>query len=332
MNNRLPMGAEDRFVDRLRELVPSDDAVRIGPGDDAAVFGTSGREMIATTDLLVEGVDFLPGADLELLGRRAVSVNLSDAAAMGARPRFFLLSIVIPSGRGEDEALAICRGAIARGAEFGASLAGGDLSRGPAIVLSVALWGELDQAPVTRSGGRPGDALYLTGHPGRAAAGLRIAASGAGRSALGEADRELLDAYLDPEPRVAFSLALAAAGIPRAAIDVSDGLGIDAGRLARASGARAVLERDRIPISPALAAWARREGVDALDCALGGGDDYELLFAAPEEAEREISRLAGEVGVARIGRLEEGRGAVLRDSGGERAIDGLGYDHFEGRP
>ena len=131
---------------------------------------------------------------------------------------------------------------------------------------------------------------------------------------------------------MALSLALAAAGIPRAAIDVSDGLGIDAGRLARASGARAVLDRGRIPISPALAEWARREGADALDCALGGGDDYELLFAAPEDAEREISRLAGKVGIARIGRLEEGRGAVLRDSAGERAIDGLGYDHFEGRP
>jgi len=326
------MGAEDRFVDRLRELVPRDDAVRIGPGDDAAVVAAFGRDMVATTDLLVEGVDFLPGADLELLGRRAVSVNLSDAAAMGARPRFFLLSIVLPAERGEDAALAICRGAIARGAEFGASLAGGDLSRGPAIVLSVALWGELDHEPVTRSGGRPGDALYLTGFPGRAAAGLRIASSGAVRSSLGTGDRELLDAYLDPEPRVALSLALAAAGIPRAAIDVSDGLGIDAGRLARASGARAVLDRGRIPISPALAAWARREGADALDCVLGGGDDYELLFAAAAEAEDEISRLAGGVAVARIGRLEEGRGAVLRDPAGERPIDGLGYDHFEARP
>jgi thiamine-monophosphate kinase len=332
MNNRLPMGAEDRFVDRLRALLPADDAIRIGPGDDAAVVAAFGREMIATTDLLVEGVDFLPGADLELLGRRAVSVNLSDAAAMGARPRFFLLSIVLPAERGEDAALAICRGAIARGAEFGASLAGGDLSRGPSIVLSVALWGSLDQEPVTRSGGRPGDALYLTGYPGRAAAGLRIASSGAARSDLGEGDRELLDAYLDPEPRVALSLALASAGIPRAAIDVSDGLGIDAGRLARASEARAVLDRGRIPIAPALAAWARREGADALDCALGGGDDYELLFAAAEEAEGEISRLAAKLPVARIGRLEEGRGAVLRDSAGERAIDTLGYDHFEAQP
>ncbi|HEY6049753.1 MAG TPA: thiamine-phosphate kinase, partial [Thermoanaerobaculia bacterium] len=195
MNNRLAMGAEDRFVERLRALIPPSDGVRIGPGDDAAVVAASGREMVATTDLLVEGVDFLPGSDLELLGRRAVSVNLSDAAAMGARPRFFLLSIVLPEDRGEEDALAICRGAIARGAEFGAALAGGDLSRGPSIVLSVALWGELEHEAVTRSGGRPGDALYLTGFPGRAAAGLRIASSGTDRSALADGDRELLDAY-----------------------------------------------------------------------------------------------------------------------------------------
>jgi thiamine-monophosphate kinase len=332
MNNRLPMGAEDLFVERLRALLPAGDGLRVGPGDDAAVVGTSGRDMIATTDLLVEGVDFLPGADLEGLGRRAVSVNLSDAAAMGARPRFFLLSIVLPEERGEDDALAICRGAIARGAEFGASLAGGDLSRGPSIVLSVALWGDLDQPPVTRSGGRAGDALYLTGFPGRAAAGLRIASAGLERSRLGAGDRELLDAYLDPEPRVEFSLAIASAAIPRAAIDVSDGLGIDAGRLARASGARAVLDRDRIPISPALRDWAVREGADVLGCVLGGGDDYELLFAAPRDAEGEIGRLAGALPVARIGALEEGGGAFLRDERGERGIDNLGYDHLEARP
>ena len=204
-------------------------------------------------------------------------------------------------------------------------------------MLSVALWGELEARPLTRAGARPGDALYLTGYPGRAAAGLRIArAAGAGGDPgrLTTGDRDLLDAYLDPEPRVAFSLALAAAEIARAAIDVSDGLGIDAGRLAAASGVRAVLDRGRIPVSPSLDAWARREAADALACVLSGGDDYELLFAAPEEAERDIARLAGPLPVTRVGRLEAGQGAFLRDGGSERAIDGLGYDHFqrEARP
>lgn len=331
------MGAEDHFVGRLRALIAdggdvgASSGVLTGPGDDAAVVATSGRDMVATTDLLVEGVDFLPDSNLERLGRRAVSVNLSDAAAMGARPRWFLLSIVLPEGRGEEDALAICRGAIGRGREFGVSLAGGDLSRGPCLVLSVALWGELEARPLTRAGGRPGDALYLTGYPGRAAAGLRVARATAAvdPSRLTAGDRELLDAYLDPQPRVAFSLALAAAEIARAAIDVSDGLGIDAGRLAAASGARAILERDRLPVHPSLDAWARREGADALACVLAGGDDYELLFAAPEEAERDIARLAGPLPVTRVGRLEAGHGAFLRDGGSERAIDGLGYDHLQ---
>lgn len=326
------MSPEDRFVDRLRSLLPPQDAVLLGPGDDAAVLRRPDGDVVATTDLLVEGIDFLPGEDLERLGRRAVSVNVSDAAAMGARPRSFLLSIALPASLGEDDAVAICRGAIGRAAEFGMALAGGDLSRGPCVFISVALWGDLAGPALARSGARIGDALYLTGYPGRAAAGLAIARR-LGTLATGDspAERELLAAYRDPEPRLAFALDLAASRIPHAAIDVSDGVAIDAGRLARASGLRVVLDRDRLPVSPALVEEGSRTGAATLEWILGGGDDYELLFAAAESAAPEIRAIAGDLPVTIVGAFERGSGAVLRDAGRDRDVASLGHDHLEAR-
>lgn len=324
------MRAEDRFVERLRAMLPRADEVLLGIGDDAAVLRAGGRDLVATTDLLVEGVDFLPGEDPERLGRRAVSVSLSDIAAMGARPAWFLLSIALPAPVDEDLALALCRGAAARGREHGAALVGGDLSRGPAIFLSVAMTGEVESEsrPLTRSGARPGDGLYLSGATGRAAAGLALAKGVTGEG-LAPTDRdELLAAYRDPEPRVALGRALARGGLAGAAIDVSDGLGIDAARLARASGVRAVIARNLLPISPALSAFCADGRASALDLALGGGDDYELLFAAGPDAEDALQNAAAGAAVTRIGFFEEGAGAVLRDAAGDRDVAQLGYDHF----
>ncbi len=333
MNNAFRMRAEDRFVERLRLLLPDDQDLLVGPGDDAAVLRGSLSEVVLTTDLLVEGVDFLPGEDPVRLGRRAVAVSLSDSAAMGARPRFFLLSIALPAAQGEEEALAICRGAIERGREHGATLVGGDLSRAPAVYVSVALWGQLDGPAVTRSGAKPGDVVWLTGFPGRATAGLRIARRLAGGDA-GNPDgapheAELLDAFRDPRPPVELALDLARAGKMTAAIDVSDGLGVDSGRLARASGVRIVLERARLPVSPALAAFADSASADPVEWILAGGDDYELLFAASESASGEIERLAAGRTISRVGHVEEGSGAVLADGADERDVSGLGHDHLE---
>jgi thiamine-monophosphate kinase len=127
-------------------------------------------------------------------------------------------------------------------------------------------------------------------------------------------------------------MALARFGLANAAIDISDGLGVDAARLARASRLRAVLDRKRVPVSPAVAALAQREGVDPLDWILGGGDDYELLFAVPESAAGALGELEAGVPLTRIGQLEPGSGAVLRAPEGDRDVGGLGYDHFESSP
>lgn len=340
------MTAEDRFVERLRALLSRTGGVALGPGDDAAVLSWDGGEMVATTDLLVEEVDFLPGEEPETIGRRAAAVNLSDLAAMGAKPRFFLLSLGFPPQRGEDYALAIVRGALARMEPLGAALVGGDISRAPTAVVSIALWGKPEGAPIRRSGAVPGDLLYVSGFPGRAAAGLLLARRLAIFSSQGSKptprfvglsptqEKELLGAYRDPEPRVALGLSLAGAKLAHAAIDVSDGVGMDAGRLARASGVRLVLEKALLPVSPALSAFAELEGTDPQELLLSGGDDYELLFCSPESAAGTLENPPEEWGVAvtRIGHVEEGSGAVLRGRRGDRDISDLGYDHLRQLP
>lgn len=337
------MKAEDRFVQRLRALLPPSDRVSLPPGDDAAIVAHAEGPLAATTDMLVEGVDFFAGEDPERLGRRSVAVNLSDLAAVGARPEFFLLSIAFPRALGEEFPLSVARGAIARAAEFGARLVGGDLSAAPQTVVCVALWGPPVAAPITRSGAMPGDGVYVSGHPGEAAAGLRLARVLAAFAEQGAPptqrfpempdgdERRLLDAFRDPIPRVPLGIALARHGLASAAIDLSDGMGVDADRLARASGVRVVLERDRLPFSAALVAYAAMDAVDPVELLLGGGDDYELLFTVPEDEEERIPSHAADFGVpvTRIGRVEKGSGAVLRDRTGERDIADLGHDHLE---
>ncbi len=220
---------------------------------------------------------------------------------------------------------------------------GGDLSAAPQTIVSVALWGTPAGKPLLRSGAAPGDHVYLSGHPGEAAAGLRLATTLAAFAAQGSApaarfpelaaadQRRLLAAFQDPAPRVALGAALSRDGLASAAIDVSDGVGVDAGRLARASGVRVVLERSRLPVSNALAAFAAMEELDPVELLLSGGDDYELLFTAAGDAEPRIAELGKSLGVpvTRVGRVEPGSGAVLVGAV-ERDITDLGHDHLEG--
>ncbi len=339
------MKAEDRFVEKIQALLPPARGVRIGPGDDAAVVESWAGPLVATTDLQIEGIDFLSEQEPEAIGRRSLAVNLSDLAAMGSCPEFFLLSIGFRRDRGEEFPLAVARGALSRAQPLDVRLVGGDLSDAPVTLVSIALWGSAPGELLTRSGARPGDLLFLSGWPGRAAAGVRLARRLATFASRGSAptprfvglephdEKDLLAAHRDPEPRVALGLWLARERAAHAAIDVSDGLGVDAGRIARASGVRLVLERERIPIARSLAAFADLEAVEPIDWILGAGDDYELLFAAPAAAAAVLEGPHPEWGapVTRIGRVEEGSGAVLRGLHGDQDVSDRGYDHLEPR-
>ncbi|HYX19239.1 MAG TPA: thiamine-phosphate kinase [Thermoanaerobaculia bacterium] len=336
------MTPEDRFVEALAALLSDGPPLVLGPGDDAAIIAREAGLLAATTDMLVEGVDFLPGEDPERLGRRAVAVNLSDVAAMGARPEFFLLAIGFESRRGPDYPLAVARGAIARGADFGARLAGGDLSDAPQTVITVALWGRPAGEPLRRKGAAPGDLVYVSGHPGEAAGGLRLARRLEAFAEHGslptphfpelplEAERRLLAAYRDPTPRIGLGIALAEERLASAAIDVSDGVGLDAARLARASGIRVVFDRALLPVSTTLHELAATEDLDPLTLFFSGGDDYELLFTVPPDAVPRLEERAPrlDVPVTRIGRVEEGSGAVLADGRTRTDVSELGHDHF----
>jgi thiamine-monophosphate kinase len=300
------------------------DDVACGIGDDAAVLRVpDGCELVATVDAIVEGVHFLAGASPADVGHRALAVNLSDVAAMGAEPAWALLALVIP-GADEQWLGAFGRGFFELADRFGVALVGGDTNRGP-LCVSVQLHGFVATgAAITRSGARAGDALYVTGTLGDAAAGLALERDGTRGDA--HAADELRMRFLRPEPRVHEGRALR--GLASAAIDVSDGLVIDAARLARASGVGIELELEHLPMSGALRALHGEERARAL--ALGGGDDYELLFTARPEHAIELARATRgwPSGCTRIGRVVPEPGVRARLQGREVALAPSGYQHF----
>jgi thiamine-monophosphate kinase len=300
--------------------------VHVGVGDDAAILQCpAGAELVAAVDTLVEGVHFPRGSPPASIGHRALAVNLSDLAAMGARPAWALLALTLPQA---DESwlseFAAGMAALARAHDV--ALVGGDTTSGPLCVTVQVLGHVPRSSALLRSAGRPGDAIFVSGTPGDAAAGLAIEQ---GRlAAAGAAAVYLRERFLYPAPRLALGECLRRhAG---ACIDVSDGLLGDAAKLARASGCGVEITYDQVPISEALQRAVGEER--ARELALTGGDDYELCFSVrPHHVARLLAELPPERwGYARIGTLREAPGAdVLRD-GAVMSLSHSGYEHFSG--
>jgi thiamine-monophosphate kinase len=298
--------------------------VRLGVGDDAAILSVpTGSELVATTDSLVAGVHFPPDSPPASIGHRALAVNLSDLAAMGARPAWALLALTLPQA---DEAwleeFAAGLGALAR--EHRVALVGGDTTRGP-LCVTVQLLGLVPEgAALRRSGAGAGDALFVSGSPGDAAAGLALEQRRL--TAPQEARAYLRERFLRPSPRVALGEALR--GFASACIDVSDGLLGDAGKLALASALGAQLEFEELPVSEALLATLGE--TRARELALTGGDDYELCFAVPQA---KLVPLLAQLppqrwGYRRIGALHSGSGARVMRAGTVMEFSHSGYQHF----
>jgi len=303
----------------------------VGPGDDAAVLPSPGGSLLLTTDLLVEGVHFRRATTSpEDLGYKAVAVNASDVAAMGGRPLAFTISLAAPPELEVSWVERLYSGLGQGAAAFTCPLAGGDTSSAPQVFLSIALLGTAPRpGPVLRSGGRAGDDLFLTGTLGESALGLRLLEAGTPLDTPGR--QRLAGRHLRPQPRLALGAALGEEGLADALIDVSDGLLQDLAHVIRASGTGAEVWAERLPISAPLAAEARRLGLDPLDLILAGGEDYELLFAAPPAHRGRVFSAGRRTGTAlrRIGRLIEEPGlGVLRRGKPLPLPSAPGFDHF----
>lgn len=316
------------FIDRIAGRTAAGAGVTVGIGDDAAaVEPVPGRLSLLTTDMLVEGVHFdLSFCDPLSLGRKALSVNLSDIAAMGGEPRHFLLSLAVPPSVPLEFLDQCVQGMLQRAGEFGAVLIGGDTCSSPdRLVLSITLLG--DQLPhliVRRSGARAGDSIFVTGTLGDSALGLSLLRRG-------ERTGPAIARHLDPVPRVREGRALAEAGIPTAMIDISDGLLADLGHILALSSVGARLHADRIPLSPQFRSHFPVADRESLSLALAGGEDYELLFTAPPEKMPELFGLLGEQGtpITEIGTITPETGlSLVGEDGAELSLDVTGFDHF----
>ena len=296
---------ETQLLDWIASLPLDDPRVLVGPGDDCAILDLGGKALGVTTDALVEGIHFRKGAPPHLVGRKAACVNLSDIAAMGLSPLAIVASACLPPPLDEGYARRIVEGIREAASRHGCALVGGDLDESPRdTVISCTAVGTGDAArALLRRGAEPGDGVYVTGE--------------LGGSSLGK--------HTEFVPRLSEGAALAERGV-RCAIDVSDGLAIDAWRLARASGVRIVLEEEEIPVSGAARELSRADGKSSVEHALEDGEDFELLFTARAGL---VEGWMPEAGVTRIGRAEEGKGvALVRRGEKEEELQPRGYEHW----
>lgn len=299
-------------------------AVQLGVGDDCALIAPPANESLAiSTDMLVEGRHFLPGTDPQSLGHKALAVNLSDLAAMGARPLGFSLALALPAAD-EGWLASFARGLFALADQENIELIGGDTTRGP-LTICITVFGSvpIDHA-LRRDGARANDDVWVSGHLGDARLGLEVLtryltlSEGDSASALGRLHR--------PTPRV--SLGLALRGIASAAIDISDGLTGDLGHILQRSALGATIAADLLPIGSALRS---QDPKIQYEFALNGGDDYELCFCAPPAQRDRVIAAAQQVGVVvtRIGQITAMLGLrVLDHAGKPLQVESKSFDHF----
>ena len=304
---------------------PAPNAV-LGVGDDAALLALApGMELAVSTDMLVSGRHFFPDIDPYLLGHKALAVNLSDLAAMGATPRWATLALALPAAEAEWLEL-FSRGLFDMAARFEVCLVGGDTTRGP-LNLNLTILGEVPAGQaLRRSGARVGDDIWVSGDLGGAALGLRHLLGEIQLANAAEVEACLTRLHA-PEPRVALGHALL--GLARAAIDISDGLLADLGHILECAEVGAEIEFARLPAHPAVAAHLPR-GL-AQRCLLAGGDDYELCFTAEPERAHGVLAAAASVGarVTRVGRITEAPGLrLLAADGAMMDVQERGFDHF----
>lgn len=333
--------AETEIIERIWERLPvrgragSLPWLALGVGDDAAVLrGTlpsrrnSNFEWVLSTDAYLEGVHFLPDAQpLVSIGYKALARATSDLAAMGARPKFFLLTLAIPSRRSGKWLDGVLSGMARAARKFGMVLIGGDTSRFSSVVMNITVGGQVAPGKAfVRSGALPGDEIYVSGKLGAAQLGLELM--------LRELHRQpnwkkYLAPHLYPQIQLELGEWLASEGIASSAIDTSDGLSTDLAHICRASRVGARVWASRIPMVIVPNELARRS-LDPLQLALHGGEDYQLLFTAPRSASRKLPREFRGTPITQIGEIVRGSKVELVDANGRaKPLEPRGWDSFQ---
>jgi thiamine-monophosphate kinase len=313
------------LIDLLAKMVGGgDERLLIGIGDDAAAWQGDDSIQLASVDSFIQGVHFTPETTpWPDVGGKALAVNISDIAAMGGIPRYALVSLSLPDNSEVEDVAALYNGMLKTAKQYGVTIVGGDISRAPLVAISITILGSSPTKKIlTRSSAKAGDTVAVTGSLGAAAAGMALLKNE--RHLDEEVESRLKDAFLHPTPHLAEGLLLAEQGV-KAAIDISDGLVADPGQICKASGVGARLEVERVPIEPAVkTAFSDK----ALELALSGGEDYELLFTASKEIIERVKKSAS-VPVTAIGEITAGKGVTLIDKQGKPfRLARAGWEHF----
>jgi thiamine-monophosphate kinase len=319
------------LIDLLAKMAGGgqDKHLLIGIGDDAAAWRGDSSIQLATVDSFIQDVHFPSGvASWKELGWKALAVNLSDIAAMGGLPRYALVSLALPNDTEVDDVTALYTGMLELAEQFGVAIIGGDISRAPLVAIVITVLGSTNQNKriLTRSTAKPGELVAVTGYLGAAATGLEMLTTGLKFDP--QATACFRNAFLHPIPRIAEGQLLVERGV-KTAIDLSDGLVSDLNQVCKASQVGARVEIERVPVEPRVKA---EFGDRALELALGGGEDYELLFTAKAEVIDKVKQFAA-CPITVVGEILAGdKGVALVDSQGEPVnLARRGWEHFIAR-
>ncbi|MDD5095415.1 MAG: thiamine-phosphate kinase [Dehalococcoidia bacterium] len=321
------------LIEMLARIIESEGAghhpdLLIGIGDDTAAWEGGNSIQLSTTDMLVQDVHFtldrITGRDL---GWKSLAVNISDIAAMGGIPTSAMISLGLPSDTETEKITELYQGMAQIARRFDMAIIGGNITQAPQLIISPSVIGKVAKnRMLTRSGAKPGDLIAVTGHLGASAAGLRMLKENL--SLDSQVSSTLSEAHFRPVPRVAEGQALARGGV-KAAIDISDGLIADLGHICEASKVEATIRLRDIPVHPAAKAAF---GEKALELALSGGEDYELLFTAPSEVIRGLrAEQAVPLHFSVIGEIKQGKPGkvnLINENGKQVRYKKGGWDHF----
>ncbi len=341
---RSKVPSEFDFIRRLRErsspLNSTQHSVQLGIGDDAAIIRTSAnRDTVVTTDLLVENIDFRrTTTPPHLLGHKTLAVSLSDIAAMGARPRWAMVSLGLPEDVWDSEfGTKLYDGWLQLANRYDVQLIGGDTSRTPEhiVIDSIVVGDVAPDSAVKRSGAKPGDQVFVTGSLGGSAAGLRLIERGAhlAEQSFSEHETHALDQLLlrqlCPDPRVGWGIILGQEKLATAMIDISDGLSSDLNHLCEESKVGALIHSSLIPIDTQVVELCGRRALDPLQLALHGGEDFELLFTVSPDVVAKLPRRVDGVEITKIGEIRDvSEGVQISEGPRTWALAAGGWKHF----